>query len=49
MRRVLLGNLEKMEPAITLIQINPREYNLGGGNGYSVPLGGVEGLKEILL
>jgi NAD-dependent SIR2 family protein deacetylase len=41
--------LSRRNPLATLIRINPREYNLGGGNGYSVPLGGLQGLNEILL
>jgi len=39
--------LSKRNPLATLIRINPREYNLDGASGYSVPLGGAEGIKLI--
>ena len=32
-------------PKATLIRINPREYRVDGQNQYSVPLGGLEGIK----
>ena len=35
-------------PHATLIRINPREYHINAKLGYSVPLGGLEGLRSIL-
>ena len=35
-------------PNATLIRINPREFEIGGKNEYSVPLGGLEGIKTVL-
>ena len=35
-------------PNATLIRINPREFEVNGKNKYSVPLGGLEGIKAVL-
>ena len=39
--------LSSRNPDATLIRINPREYKVEGKNEYSVPLGGLEGIKAV--
>lgn len=47
--RVEGEHLAKHQPTAKLIRINPRDFNVGSNIGFSVPLGGLEGIEAMYM